>query len=645
MKKNLLTAIAVIMTLAAYAENISLLSPNGAIKVTVSVDEDVTWSLAIDGQNALDNGKIAMYTTNGTYGEMPKLKSVKRNSVDKTVTPVVALKQSQLRDNYNAMTLTFNGNWALEFRAYDNGAAYRFITSSKNEITILDETAEFVLPADATGYMSYSKSHTTMYEEPYTIKQVKDMELADNHTYLPILFTTDDWKMMISETDLYDYPAMFLRANNQNTLNTDMPKAISEYIVEGHKQYPAGYAKYIAKTEGTRTFPWRVVTLTKDDASMVLSHLNYLLNREPAAGSDWSWVKPGQVAWDWWNWWTVTGVDFETGINTKTYQHIADFAAEYGIEYILLDEGWAIDGKPLELNPDINLSEIISHAKSKGVGVFLWMAWDQVEMCFDTIFKQYKDWGVDGVKIDFMDRSDQWMMSWYEKVMKEATKHQLLVDFHGSITPKGLEREYPNLVSYEGVRGIENGTDCKPSNSIYLPFIRNVVGAMDFTPGSMNSLHLENAHTSPELPSGIGTRAYQMALYIVFESGVQMLADSPSAYRTAPECTKFISETPVVWDETRVLNAELGESIVFARRSGDVWFVGGITDENGREIEISLDFLPEGKFTLTSFEDGVNANRLAKDYKKSVREVNASQKLTLKMAREGGWVGKFEPVK
>ena len=645
MKKILLTAIAVIMTLSAYAENISLLSPNGDIKVTVSVDEDVTWSLAIDGQNALDNGKIAMYTTNGTYGEMPKLKSVKRNSVDKTVTPVVALKQSQLRDNYNAMTLTFNGNWALEFRAYDNGAAYRFITSSKNEITILDETAEFVLPADATGYMSYSKSHTTMYEEPYTIKQVKDMELADNHTYLPILFTTDDWKMMISETDLYDYPAMFLRANNQNTLNTDMPKAISEYIVEGHKQYPAGYAKYIAKTEGTRTFPWRVVTLTKDDASMVLSHLNYLLNREPAAGSDWSWVKPGQVAWDWWNWWTVTGVDFETGINTKTYQHIADFAAEYGIEYILLDEGWAIDGKPLELNPDINLSEIISHAKSKGVGVFLWMAWDQVEMCFDTIFKQYKDWGVDGVKIDFMDRSDQWMMSWYEKVMKEATKHQLLVDFHGSITPKGLEREYPNLVSYEGVRGIENGTDCKPSNSIYLPFIRNVVGAMDFTPGSMNSLHLENAHTSPELPSGIGTRAYQMALYIVFESGVQMLADSPSAYRTAPECTKFISETPVVWDETRVLNAELGESIVFARRSGDVWFVGGITDENGREIEISLDFLPEGKFTLTSFEDGVNANRLAKDYKKSVREVNGSQKLTLKMAREGGWVGKFEPVK
>ena len=640
-----MTAIAVIMTLSAYAENISLLSPNGDIKVTVSVDEDVTWSLAIDGQNALDNGKIAMYTTNGTFGEMSKLKSVKRTSVDRTVTPVVALKQNEIRDNYNAMTLTFNGNWALEFRAYDNGAAYRFITSSKNELTVLDETAEFVLPADATAYMSYSKSHVTMYEEPYTAVKMKDMSIQDRHSYLPILFSSDNWRMMISETDLHDYPAMFLQANKQNTLNTVMPKAISEYIVDGHKQFPAGYEKHIAKTAGSRTFPWRVVTLTKDDASMVLSHLNYLLSSEPAAGSDWSWVKPGQVAWDWWNWWTVTGVDFETGINTKTYQHIADFAAEYGIEYILLDEGWAIDGKPLELNPDINLSEIISHAKSKGVGVFLWMAWDQVEMCFDTIFKQYKDWGVDGVKIDFMDRSDQWMMSWYEKVMKEATKHQLLVDFHGSITPKGLEREYPNLVSYEGVRGIENGTDCKPSNSIYLPFIRNVVGAMDFTPGSMNSLHLENAHSTPELPAGIGTRAYQMALYIVFESGVQMLADSPSAYRTAPDCTKFISETPVVWDETRVLNAELGESIVFARRSGDVWFVGGITDENSREIEISLDFLPEGKFTLTSFEDGVNANRIAKDYKKTVREVNASQKLTLKMAREGGWVGKFEPVK
>ena len=484
-----------------------------------------------------------------------------------------------------------------------------------------------------------------MYEEPYTAVKMKDMGIQDKHSYLPILFSSDNWRMMISETDLHDYPAMFLQANKQNTLNTAMPKAISEYIVDGHRQFPAGYEKHIAKTAGSRTFPWRVVTLTKDDASMVLSQLNYLLSSEPAAGSDWSWVKPGQVAWDWWNWWTITGVDFETGINTKTYQHITDFAAEYGIEYILLDEGWAIDGKPLELNPDINISEIVSHAKAKGVGVFLWMAWDQVEMCFDTIFKQYKDWGVDGVKIDFMDRSDQWMMSWYEKVMKEATKYQLLVDFHGSITPKGLEREYPNLVSYEGVRGIENGTDCKPSNSIYLPFIRNVVGAMDFTPGSMNSLHLENAHSTPELPSGIGTRAYQMALYIVFESGVQMLADSPSAYRTAPDCTKFISETPVVWDETRVLNAELGESIVFARRKGDVWYVGGITDEKAREIEISLDFLPEGSFTLTSFEDGVNANRIAKDYKKTVREINASQKLTLKMAREGGWVGRFEPVK
>ena len=640
-----MTAIAVIMTLSAYAEKITLLSPGGNIKVTVSVDEDVTWSLAIDGQNALNNGKIAMYTTDGTFGEMPKLKSVKRNSVDRTVTPVIALKQSEIRDNYNAMILAFNGNWALEFRAYDNGAAYRFITSSKNDLTVLDETAEFVLPADATAYMSYSKSHVTMYEEPYTAVKMKDMGIQDKHSYLPILFSSDNWRMMISETDLHDYPAMFLQANKQNTLNTAMPKAISEYIVDGHRQFPAGYEKHIAKTAGSRTFPWRVVTLTKDDASMVLSQLNYLLSSEPAAGSDWSWVKPGQVAWDWWNWWTITGVDFETGINTKTYQHITDFAAEYGIEYILLDEGWAIDGKPLELNPDINISEIVSHAKAKGVGVFLWMAWDQVEMCFDTIFKQYKDWGVDGVKIDFMDRSDQWMMSWYEKVMKEATKYQLLVDFHGSITPKGLEREYPNLVSYEGVRGIENGTDCKPSNSIYLPFIRNVVGAMDFTPGSMNSLHLENAHSTPELPSGIGTRAYQMALYIVFESGVQMLADSPSAYRTAPDCTKFISETPVVWDETRVLNAELGESIVFARRKGDVWYVGGITDEKAREIEISLDFLPEGSFTLTSFEDGVNANRIAKDYKKTVREINASQKLTLKMAREGGWVGRFEPVK
>lgn len=274
MKKFILTAIAATISLLTYAENIQLHSPDGNIKVTVSVDEDVTWSLAIGDETALDNGKIAMYTSKGTFGEMPKLKSVKRSSVDRTVTPVVALKQDEIRDNYNSMTLTFNGNWALEFRAYDNGAAYRFITSSKDELTILDEASEFILPAEATAYMSYSKSHVTMYEEPYTAVKMKDMTITDKHSYLPILIASDNWRMMISESDLYDYPAMFLNAQGPNTLNTDMPKVISDYKREGHKQFTAGFAKYIAKTDGTRTFPWRVVTLTKDDASMILSQLD-----------------------------------------------------------------------------------------------------------------------------------------------------------------------------------------------------------------------------------------------------------------------------------------------------------------------------------------------------------------------------------
>lgn len=298
MKKLIITAICVIWTLCAYAENITLLSPDGNIQVSVSVSDDIRWSLSIAGETALDEGQIALYTTNGVLGEAPKLKGVKRNSVDRTVTPVVTLKQKEIRDNYNSMTLSFAGNWSLEFRAYDNGAAYRFITASKNDLTILDETAEFVLPADATAYMSYVGTHETMYEEPYTAKKMKDMEPSDEFSYLPILVTSDNWRMMISESDLYDYPGMFLKANKHNTLNTVMPKVISEYTIDGHRQTAAGYAKYIAKASGTRSFPWRVVTLTKDDASMVLSQLNFLLNRDPAAGSDWSWVKPGQVAWD-----------------------------------------------------------------------------------------------------------------------------------------------------------------------------------------------------------------------------------------------------------------------------------------------------------------------------------------------------------
>ena len=312
-----------------------------------------------------------------------------------------------------------------------------------------------------------------------------------------------------------------------------------------------------------------------------------------------------------------------------------------------MDEGWALSTRdPYTPNPRVNVHEIIRYGKEKGVGVLLWLTWLTVENHFE-LFKTFSEWGVAGVKIDFMDRSDQWMVNYYEKVAKEAAKYKLIVDFHGSFKPAGLERKYPNVLSYEGVRGMEQMGGCYPDNTLYLPFMRNAVGAMDYTPGAMISMQPEVYHSERPNSASIGTRAYQMALYVIFESGIQMLADNPTMYYRNQECTDFIASVPVVWDETKVLEAKVGEYIITARRKGNDWFIGAICNgkESVREFDLPLDFLENGKnYQLTSFEDGINAGRQAMDYRKKTSTVKQSDKIKIKMVRNGGWTGCLSPM-
>jgi alpha-glucosidase len=360
-----------------------------------------------------------------------------------------------------------------------------------------------------------------------------------------------------------------------------------------------------------------------------------------------SWIVPGQSAWEWWNGACPYGpdVDFECGLNLETYKYYIDFAAHYGLKYIVMDEGWAKDNMdPFTPNPAVDLHAIIEHGQKKGVGVILWLTW----CCVDRnpgLFEQFEKWGVKGVKIDFMDRSDQWMVNFYERTVKEAAKHHILVNYHGAFKPAGLEYMYPNLLSYEGVLGLEQMGNCKPENTLYLPFIRNAVGPMEYTPGAMNSMQPNTYAATRPNSAGVGTRAYQMALFVIMESGLHMLADNPTLYYNNDDCTKFISSVPVVWDETKVLSAELGQHLVIARRNGENWFLGGITAERRRplELEITLDFLPEGKtFTLTSYEDGPNADWQAMHYLKKTRQVRKGDKVKIKMFRNGGYAASLK---
>ena len=359
------------------------------------------------------------------------------------------------------------------------------------------------------------------------------------------------------------------------------------------------------------------------------------------------WIKPGLTSWEWWNGAIPYGpdVNFVSGCNLETYKYFIDFASRYNVPYILMDEGWAKSTRdPFTPNPDVDLHELISYGKEKNVGIILWLTWLTVENNFD-LFETFEEWGVKGVKIDFMDRSDQWMVNFYERVAKEAAKHHLFVDFHGSFKPSGLEYMYPNVLSYEGVRGMEQMGGCHPDNSLYLPFIRNAVGPMDYTPGAMISMQPEVYQSNRPNSASMGTRAYQLALYIVFESGIQMMADNPTLYYRNEDCTHFISEVPQIWDETIALEAEAGEYVVVAKRKGAKWYIGAITNnkQQQRNFVVNLDFLDEGKeYKMTSFEDGINANRQAMDYRKKEATVKAGDQLTLRLARNGGFAAVIE---
>lgn len=623
------------------AKEISVQSPDGKLKVNIELKDKIYYSVYSGTDLLLDNCSLTMTLANEVLGNQPKLQSTKRGVINESVKREIPLKNAIVKNHCNTLRMNMAGNYAVEFRVFDNGMAYRFVTNKKGEVEVMEEDFVLNFPADYRAHLSQPKDFKTSYEYPYTHVQTKEYKPEDRISYLPVLLETNKrYKILISEADLQDYPCMFLKSTGANGMQSLFPKYPLEFGEDGDRSLKIlKEADYIAKTSGKRNFPWRFFVISNEDKDLLANEMVYNLSA-PCELEDYSWIKPGQVSWEWWHDARLYGVDFRSGYNMDSYKYYIDFASSFGIPYIIMDEGWAKNTyDPFTPNPTIDLQGLIKYAEERNVKIVLWLTWLAVENNF-SLFKTFADWGIAGVKIDFMDRSDQWMVNYYERVAKEAAKHKLFVDFHGSFKPAGLERRYPNVLSYEGVLGMEQGGNCKPANSIYLPFMRNAVGAMDFTPGSMLSAQPEDNRSTRANAMGSGTRAYQMALFVVFESGLQMLADNPVYYYRERPCTEFITSVPVVWDETKVLDAKVGEYVVVARRSGEKWFIGAITNNTPRDIEVDLSFLPDNKnLNLTCFEDGINADRQAMDYKKKEMNVNKSTKLTLKLVRNGGWAG------
>nr|WP_091906190.1 glycoside hydrolase family 97 protein [Proteiniphilum saccharofermentans] len=645
----MLSVVSLLISSNSYAKTIELTSPNKEIKLTISITDKIYYNISYNNDVLLKDCYLQLVLQDEVLGRDPKLRGIKENKVSETISPDIPLKFSTVKNEYNSLLLNFRDGYSVEFRAFDDGVAYRFITDKKGVVKIMGEDFAIGFPEDYLAHMQQPHSFKTAYEEIYTHVRTKDFFSEErNMCVLPVLLDTGkDYKILISESDLSDYPCMFLQGTNNNGMISTFPKVPLEFGEDGDRSVKIlKEADYIAETSGTRSFPWRYFILTNNDGQLIENTMTLRLSA-PKEIENPNWIIPGQASWEWWNGATPYGpdVDFVSGFNLDTYKYFIDFAATYGMEYIVMDEGWALSTRdPYTPNPTVDVHEIIRYGKEKNVGVFLWLTWLTVENHFD-LFETVAGWGVKGLKIDFMDRSDQWMVNYYERVAKEAAKHKLLVDFHGSFKPAGLEYKYPNVISYEGVRGMEQMGGCYPDNSIYHPFIRNAVGPMDYTPGAMISMQPERyGGRSGDRPNSasIGTRAYQMALFVIFESGLQMLADNPTLYYRNHECTEFITQVPTTWDETKVLEAKVGEYLIVAKRKGGKWYIGGMANgkEDERTFDIDLSFLSKNKgyHHMTSFEDGINADRQAMDYRKKESNVQHGDIIHIKMVRNGGWV-------
>lgn len=652
-KKLLFLAFALVAGLNAVAQtNFEVVSPDGTLTADICIsDGKITYGITKNQTQLVSPSEIAMELSGGAYDGSVKLLKSRKTSVD-LLLDAILYKKSKVRENYNQLTLTFK-TFDLVFRAYDAGIAYRFVSKSKAPFKVVSETAEFAFPADWNMYVPYVCQHLETLETQYYNSFENNYEHValsrwnkDRLAFLPLMVEAPSgYKINIMESDLLNYPGMYLyNGDGDATLEARFAPYPKEVRQGGHNMLQGEVQTredYIAAYDGAVSFPWRIVSVSEQDKDMLDNDLVWLLGAPADPAADWSWIKPGKVAWEWWNDWHITGVDFEAGVNNDTYKYYIDFASRFGIEYVILDEGWAVCGNAdlFDVVPEIDIKELVDYGASRNVGIVLWAGYWAFDKDMDRICDHYSKIGVKGWKVDFMDRDDQQMADFYTRVAKTTAKYHQFVDFHGAYKPCGLNRTYPNVLNYEGVDGLERMKSRRSIDQITydvtFPYIRMAAGPVDYTQGAMLNSAYKYYKPNRTNPCSQGTRCRQLGMYVIYESPFNMLCDSPMHYQREVECTEFISKVPTVWDETVAVDGKVGEYIIMARRSGDTWYIGGLTGHEARTVTVDLKSLGLSGRNMEMFCDGVNAHRHGEDYKKTVSV--SGDALTVKMAPGGGF--------
>jgi len=634
-------------------------SPDGQLKAVINTNTKLTYFIMHNADTLIAPSAISMRLTGGeVLGQNAKVKSVKTNTANQVIVAPF-YKRNQIKDIYNELVISFNKNYSIVFRAYNEGIAYRFVTNRKQDFNVENEEAVFNFPADYQAIVPYvnKKENATFeeqffnsFENTYTHAPLSKLD-AKRLAFLPLVVeAANGKKVCITEADLEEYPGMYLNRQSGNILLgvfAPYPKRIEQGGHNKLQQLVKERENYIAKSKGSRSFPWRIIAVSTQDKQLADNDLVYKL-ASPSRIGDVSWIKPGKVAWDWWNDWNISGVDFKSGVNNQSYKYYIDFASKNNIEYIILDEGWAVNLKAdlMQVVPEINIKELIDYAQQRNVNIILWAGFYAVDRDMENVFKYYSGLGVKGFKVDFMDRDDQLAVNFYYRVSQLAAKYKLLVDFHGAYKPTGLQRTYPNVLNFEGVHGLEQmkwspNTVDQVTYDVTIPFIRMLAGPMDYTQGAMHNATKNEYYPVWANPMSQGTRCRQLAQYVIFEAPLNMLCDNPSHYLKEPECAHFIATVPKIWDETIALDGEIAKHITMARKKGNDWYVGALTNWDSRNTELDLGFLGEGNYKAEVFRDGVNADREASDYKHEIIDIPTNRKLKISMAPGGGYVARI----
>jgi len=635
------------LSLTVMAAPVKVSSPDGKIELHVTVDKKVSLKLCLGDKTLMEIDEISLETDRGTIpANHPKVRRVQKNSVNRMIKPEIKEKRSEIPEQYNEATIELTDKTKIQFRVYNDGMAYRLILNQPGEIKIIHDRADFKFDPEATLTFQKDDNPNGNFEKPYISSKINDLDMNVMGN-LPALVQMNSGEcVLLLEADTWDYPCMWIKKAEQG-LGSYYWGVPSGYNDKGNmffRKYITGNKDYIAQTKASREFPWKVFAVAEKETGLLTNQLVYLLGQECKI-KDPSWIKAGWVTFDWWSRRGIYGVDFKAGINTETAKYMIDFAEEFGLRYFLFDLGWTDKEDLTRSIPGLDIPEVVRYADAKNVDVMLWVTYALFDEQMDVALEQFRKWGIKGVKIDYMDRSDQEVVNFYWRAAEACAQYKMVINFHGAYRPDGLRRAYPNVLTREALIEFEyNGwTDLdNPTHHCLLPFIRNVAGPMDYIPGTMNNATKKDFRPIADKPMGQGTRAHSIALAVITESPMQMLPDAQPLYYRERECTEFLTQIPVEWDDIVPLDGKLGEYVALARRNANAWYVAAITDWTARDMVIDFDFLTEGTtYQMEIIKDGINADTTANDYIKEVVQVKKGDKININMVSGGGWVAKI----